>query len=69
MSAVSVTSSSLVKVSSVAPEWIGFIVAHAYTQILKYSDEDLLKLVQLAKRRAGQRERQKVDYMVIFIQA
>ena len=35
---------------------------HTCAQFLKYSDEDLMKLVQLAKRRANQRERHKVDY-------
>ena len=31
-----------------------------FVQVLKYSDEDLRKLVELAKRRAYQRERDKV---------
>ena len=62
LSPVPVTS-SLVKVSSLIElEWMGyFTYAHTNTQVLKYSDEDLMKLVQLARRRANQRERQKVE--------
>ena len=37
------------------------------TQVLKYSNEDLMKLVQLARRRANQRERQKVEQWIYAI--